>query len=403
MSEQDQSASPLPRRNVIAAAVATVVAVIVGVIGVVFWQSEQSDGPQGQEPPAAAAPGEPVVQRLADMPAGTADAHRSGAENAASDQIPEAATADSSAMSADPAAPGAELLPPSFDIVRVSPDGRAVIAGKAAPGAQVTVSAGEKRIGTVTADDRGDWVLVPDAPIPPGDQILSLQAKSGSTGAISSSQSAIISIPERPDEEVLVAITEPNAPTRQLVQGAAGELAHLPADKPFISVAAIDLLLAGDKAEGSDKGEADGAADAGTAIFSGRARAGSRVNLYLDDQFIGTTTANKSGVWLLRSGVAVAAGTHRLRVDQIGAAGEVLLRAEVQFVRQAAGSLSISGQQVHILRGNYLWQIARNLFGAGHAYSYIYNENRDQIRDPDLIYPGQIFAIPVSEPADRTP
>ncbi|HCO90276.1 MAG TPA: hypothetical protein DIT40_04820, partial [Alphaproteobacteria bacterium] len=73
MSEQDQSASPLPRRNVIAAAVATVVAVIVGVIGVVFWQSEQSDGPQGQEPPAAAAPGEPVVQRLADMPAGTAD------------------------------------------------------------------------------------------------------------------------------------------------------------------------------------------------------------------------------------------------------------------------------------------------------------------------------------------
>ena len=392
MSEQDQSASPLPRRSVIAAAVATVVTVIVGVIGVVLWQSEQSGGPQGQEPPAAAAPGAPVMQRLADMPVGT------------SDQVPEAATADSSAMSADPAAPGAELLPPSFDIVRVSPDGRAVIAGTAAPGAQVTVSAGEKRIGTVTADDRGDWVLVPDAPIPPGDQILSLQAKSGSTGAISSSQSAIISIPERPDEEVLVAITEPNAPTRQLVQGAAGELAQLPAaGKPFISVAAIDLLLAGDKAEGGDRSEADGAADAGTAIFSGRARAGSRVNLYLDDQFIGTTTANKSGVWLLRSGVAVAAGTHRLRVDQIGAAGEVLLRAEVQFVRQAAGSLSISGQQVHILRGNYLWQIARNLFGAGHAYSYIYNENRDQIRDPDLIYPGQIFAIPVSEPADRTP
>lgn len=392
MSEQDQSASPLPRRSVIAAAVATVVTVIVGVIGVVFWQSEQSGGPQGQEPPAAAVPGAPVMQRLADMPVGT------------SDQVPEAATADSSAMSADPAAPGAELLPPSFDIVRVSPDGRAVIAGKAAPGAQVTVSAGEKRIGTVTADDRGDWVLVPDAPIPPGDQILSLQAESGRTGAISASQSAIISIPERPDEEVLVAITEPNAPTRQLVQGAAGELAQLPAaGKPFISVAAIDLLLAGDKAEGGDRSEADGAADAGTAIFSGRARAGSRVNLYLDDQFIGTTTANKSGVWLLRSSVAVAAGTHRLRVDQIGAAGEVLLRAEVLFMRQAAGSLSISGQQVHILRGNYLWQIARNLFGAGHAYSYIYNENRDQIRDPDLIYPGQIFAIPVSEPADRTP
>lgn len=395
MSEQDQSASPLPRRNVIAAAVATVVAVIVGVIGVVFWQSEQSDGPQGQEPPAAAAPGEPVVQRLADMPAGTADAHRSGAENAASDQIPEAATADSSASSAYPPAPGTELLPPSFDIIRVSPDGRAVIAGSAAPGAQVTISAGKTKIGTVTADDKGDWVLVPDTPIPSGDQILSLQAESGSSGMITSNQSAIISIPERPDEEVLVAIAEPDAPTRQLAQGSGSNVVLVPADKPFVSVAAIDLTLAGEAASDS--------AGSNMVIFSGRAPAGSRVNLYLDDQFIGTTSAKKSGVWLLRSNMAVSEGAHRLRVDQVGAAGQVLLRAEVQFVRQATGSLSISAQQVHILRGNYLWQIARNLFGAGHAFSYIYNENQDQIRDPDLIYPGQIFSIPVARTTDRAP
>lgn len=395
MSEQDQSKVPLPRRSVIAAAIATVVAVILGVIGVVFWQSEQSGGPQGQEPPAAAAPGERVVQRLADTPAGASDEHRSRAENAASDQRPEAATADSSASSAYPPAPGTELLPPSFDIIRVSPDGRAVIAGSAAPGAQVTISAGKTKIGTVTADDKGDWVLVPDTPIPSGDQILSLQAESGSSGMITSNQSAIISIPERPDEEVLVAIAEPDAPTRQLAQGSGSNVVLVPADKPFVSVAAIDLTLAGEAASDS--------AGSNMVIFSGRAPAGSRVNLYLDDQFIGTTSAKKSGVWLLRSNMAVSEGAHRLRVDQVGAAGQVLLRAEVQFVRQATGSLSISAQQVHILRGNYLWQIARNLFGAGHAFSYIYNENQDQIRDPDLIYPGQIFSIPVARTTDRAP
>lgn len=410
MSEQDQSASPLPRRGVIAIVATIVVVVILGVIGVLVWQPMHSDGVQGEGQPATASLGDWVAD-LTDKAGQSSDntfgdntrGDSASGASAMSEQGPAGEVAVDDAAAADPvaapAAPGAELLPPSFDIVRVSPDGRAVIAGKAAPGAQVTVSAGEKRIGTVTADDRGDWVLVPDAPIPAGDQILSLQAKSGSTGAISSSQSAIISIPDRPDEEVLVAITEPNAPTRKLAQGATGELAQLPAGKPFISVAAIDLVLAGDKA-GAGAGAGD-AADAAMAIFSGRAPAASRVNLYLDDQFIGTTTANNSGVWLLRSAIAVPLGAHHLRVDQTGPAGKVVLRAQVKFVRQAAGSLSISGQQVHILRGNYLWQIARNLFGAGHAYSYIYNENRDQIRDPDLIYPGQIFAIPVTEQADR--
>ena len=395
MSEQDQSRVPLPRRSVIVAAIAAVVAVILGVIGVIFWQSEQSGGPQGQAPSVADAPGERVVQRLADTAADASDEHRSGADDAASDEASEAATADSSPSAAYPAAPGAELLPPSFDVIRVSPDGRAVIAGRAAPGAQVTISAGETKIGAVIADDKGDWVLVPDTPIPSGDQILSLQAEAVGSGVVTSNQSAIISIPERPDEEVLVAIAQPDSPTRQLAQGSAGNMALVPADKPFVSVAAIDLTLAGEATS-------DGAGGS-MAIFSGRAPAGSRVNLYLDDRFIGTTSANKSGVWLMRGNMVVSEGTHRLRVDQVGEAGQVLLRAEVQFVRQATGSLSISAQQVHVLRGNYLWQIARNLFGAGHAFSYIYNENQDQIRDPDLIYPGQIFAIPVARTTDRVP
>jgi len=41
-----------------------------------------------------------------------------------------------------------------------------------------------------------------------------------------------------------------------------------------------------------------------------------------------------------------------------------------------------------------LWQIARQLYGSGVRYTLIFRENSEQIRDPDLIYPGQIFKLP---------
>jgi nucleoid-associated protein YgaU len=44
--------------------------------------------------------------------------------------------------------------------------------------------------------------------------------------------------------------------------------------------------------------------------------------------------------------------------------------------------------------GNSLWRIARRVLGEGMSYVHIYEANQAQIRDPDLIYPGQVFEIP---------
>jgi len=49
---------------------------------------------------------------------------------------------------------------------------------------------------------------------------------------------------------------------------------------------------------------------------------------------------------------------------------------------------------VIIRRGDTLWQISRRLYGHGVRYSTIYLANQDQIEDPNLIWPGQIFAVP---------
>ena len=47
-----------------------------------------------------------------------------------------------------------------------------------------------------------------------------------------------------------------------------------------------------------------------------------------------------------------------------------------------------------VVRGNTLWGLAESYLGDGRKWREIYDANRDQIRDPDLIYPGQVFSIP---------
>jgi nucleoid-associated protein YgaU len=56
-----------------------------------------------------------------------------------------------------------------------------------------------------------------------------------------------------------------------------------------------------------------------------------------------------------------------------------------------------TGETVIIRRGDNLWRISRRMLGQGIRYTVIYEANRDQIRDPALIYPGQVFDVPESE------
>lgn len=47
-----------------------------------------------------------------------------------------------------------------------------------------------------------------------------------------------------------------------------------------------------------------------------------------------------------------------------------------------------------VVEGDSLWRISRKTLGEGIRYTLIYKANEKQIRDPDLIYPGQIFVVP---------
>lgn len=51
--------------------------------------------------------------------------------------------------------------------------------------------------------------------------------------------------------------------------------------------------------------------------------------------------------------------------------------------------------QYTVLKGDYLWKIAKkdDIYGDAYQWIRIYCVNKDQIKDPDLIYPDQVFNI----------
>ena len=65
----------------------------------------------------------------------------------------------------------------------------------------------------------------------------------------------------------------------------------------------------------------------------------------------------------------------------------------------ASPAVAASGIATTIVsRGDSLWRISRATYGAGMRYAVVYKANRNQIRNPDLIYPGQIFVLPRKAP-----
>src|SRR5258706_1026196 len=48
-----------------------------------------------------------------------------------------------------------------------------------------------------------------------------------------------------------------------------------------------------------------------------------------------------------------------------------------------------------VSRGDSLWRISRVTYGEGMRYAVVYKANQDQIRNPNRIYPCQIFVLPI--------
>ena len=143
--------------------------------------------------------------------------------------------------------------------------------------------------------------------------------------------------------------------------------------------------------------------ETGEVALAGRSTGASSVRVYLDNEPLIDVPIGTDGQW--RTDLPdVDTGTYTLRVDELNAEGRVVSRAETPFRREsveairaldtgAATSLA-PVSLITVQPGNTLWGIAREKYGRGILYVRVFDANTDRIRDPDLIYPGQIFSVP---------
>jgi nucleoid-associated protein YgaU len=266
---------------------------------------------------------------------------------------------------------------PNFDIVRVDRTGYAVIAGRATPGSKVKVYANEAPLAETTAEGDGSWVISTDTPLDAGPVELTLDMTTPDGVTVKSDQTIIIYVPQREGDRPLVLRTTP---------GGATEVIQEPRDDGVglgpLSLETIDYD------------------EQGAVIFSGKAETGRVVQLFANGQFVGQTTADDGGRWRLTA--TMPPGVYTLQVIQLDENGRPAYAIELPFERASASDIELRDGKVIVQPGNSLWRIARRVYGRGVQYTVIYEANADQIRDPDLIYPGQIFEVPAA-PAEGEP
>jgi len=355
-------------------------------------------------PPVAAAPTQPPVQQAAPLAS-------------AQQQAKDLATA----LTPVPPATGDGAVP-EFDIVHIEPTGEAVVAGRAAPGTVIELLRNGEAHDRVMVDQSGQFAMVP-RPLPKGTYELTLRSTQADGKQTTSKQSVAVVLEPNSDQPT-VALLTPDKPTLVMPQASA------PASAAEITTAveAVDIE------------------PNGKVHVSGHAHPGAEVRLYLNDSFVTSVTAGPDGHLAVTINEGVAPGKYRVRLDELASkSGAVRARAEVplnvpdrmttasispssvstaapqsaapqnaatQAPQQLAASSSTASADktapaaevvvpkvttMTVVRGDSLWRLSRNSLGSGERYALIFKANKQQIRNPNLIYPGQILVVPANE------
>lgn len=141
--------------------------------------------------------------------------------------------------------------------------------------------------------------------------------------------------------------------------------------------------------------------EGGAVQLTGRAQSETQaVRVYLDNNAIISLPVDAAGRW--RGDLPdVAEGIYTLRVDEVAQDGSVSSRVETPFKREAPAALAAAAaaqdgpiKAITVQKGATLWAIARDRYGSGALFVRVFEANAGAIRDPDLIYPGQVFDLP---------
>jgi hypothetical protein len=274
-----------------------------------------------------------------------------------------------------------DLDPPAFDVVRVSPNGNTIIAGRAMPDSMVVNLDNGVEFGRVKADDRGEWVFVPKKHLTPGTHTLRLKMLVGSAPPVMSIEDVVIIVPEAGRD----------------IAGRSGD-GHILALKMNSDGSSTVLQKPGGGSSIKLSVDSVNYDDDGRLAVSGTSHPKAMVQIYLDNKLIGHARTGEdkglgNGIWTMNPDDPVKPGLYTLRADQIGTDGKVIQRIEFPFSRAEPMDEITDENKIVVQPGNSLWRLARSSYGKGNRYTVIFEANKDQITDPNLIYPGQVFKI----------
>ena len=296
-----------------------------------------------------------------------------------------------------PAALASAAQKPSFDVVSVEPTGETVVAGRAAPDAKVELKDDGKTVAEATASPEGQFVIIPPT-LPPGQHSLALSTGAGLLAQTSNAISVAVAAPEPAPK---AAAAPPSTPSTAAPPPSATVLASSAEQGSQVAVHSVEASLGG------------------RLVAKGVAAPNTVVRLYLSGAYVGDAKTKADGRWSLTIEHGMTPGAYEMRADEIDPAdAKVAARAEAPFNYPAAsaapapsaapGAPAPSSADVvldsirthHVETGHTLWGISQKYYGDGSRYQVIYAANSNQIRNPSLIYPGQVFVIPKE---DRKP
>ena len=281
-----------------------------------------------------------------------------------------------------------QIIPPTFDVANFSRDGASVIAGRSSPEIQVKVLANSISVAEETTTPSGEFTAIFSLELTPQPIEIKLAAVSPVDGSLVYSRETLFAM--------LLEDQEGSGGERieqiQIVEFDEDIVVNSPDNELLLGVVAYE--------------------ESGKISLSGSGDPDNEARILLDGNLIQSEEITEEGKWTAELS-EVEPGDYFLTIDEVGDEGKVVEKVETPL-RIEPPEQAMEAQEkiqenpklatlVTVQKGFTLWGISRRNYGLGRLYVRIYNANTDQIDDPDLIYPGQIFVVPVGDNETTAP
>ena len=333
---------------------------------------------------------------------------------------------------------------PKFDLFSIDQSGSATIVGKGLAGESLDIIIDEKVVSKIIPDNNGDFATILDIGISKTPRSLTLRT-THSDGRVVASEETVLITPilktgVQEETSTTSASDSASASDSTIVKASSGssndevKLKLTSSTSPSeldsklsddsettdVSIAIVsskEIRVISPALQSNAPKVLDVIIDAisydeeGEVLLTGRGIEDQHIRIYVDNKPIKTSSIKADGTWSLDL-EEIDAGVYILRIDQLDSDGVVTSRTETPFQKETSDvakkmaalqnnnneesspNVGIGLSTVIIQPGYTLWAVAKKTYGLGMQYVRIYHANKDQIRDPDLIYPGQIFKLP---------